>query len=304
MESNIAWEAVASALLEACDKAATVLDRSSRFVLANRAFESLFGAERERLLGRSWLELCVLDQDFGVMNELLASIIEGSSRDWEGVIRTIDGRSIHVGLSLSRVGEGDTALVFLQVTRWLWLRAAAPPDFERDHHYEISATAPEFGKIRSFWSAGASAFGDSYTGHRCYEVLYGRTSPCESCPAERAHREGVPLTVARGDENSEDGRFRLITARPTGRGSVEISVRELDGSMISPLMQARVEAFARQSGLSAREYSVLELLLMGRSPDEIAKALEIAPRTAKFHQTNLLSKLGADSRHDLLRILV
>jgi DNA-binding CsgD family transcriptional regulator len=49
---------------------------------------------------------------------------------------------------------------------------------------------------------------------------------------------------------------------------------------------------------------VLDLLLLGRSLGEIATALQITPRTAKFHQANLLEKLGADSRFDLLRLFI
>jgi len=36
---------------------------------------------------------------------------------------------------------------------------------------------------------------------------------------------------------------------------------------------------------------------------DIAQQLGIAPRTVKFHQANVLQKLGADSRVDLLRVL-
>lgn len=54
--------------------------------------------------------------------------------------------------------------------------------------------------------------------------------------------------------------------------------------------------------LTAREREVLELLLMGREHDDVATVLGITPRTSKFHHANLLRKLGADSRLDLLRL--
>jgi DNA-binding CsgD family transcriptional regulator len=44
--------------------------------------------------------------------------------------------------------------------------------------------------------------------------------------------------------------------------------------------------------------------VLGRSLDEIARILGIAPRTVKFHQANVLQKLGADSRLDLMRLLL
>jgi DNA-binding response OmpR family regulator len=58
------------------------------------------------------------------------------------------------------------------------------------------------------------------------------------------------------------------------------------------------------AGLTAREREVLELLLLGRSHPEIAIVLEISERTSKFHQANVLRKLGAESRMDLLRLFV
>ena len=61
---------------------------------------------------------------------------------------------------------------------------------------------------------------------------------------------------------------------------------------------------AARRSLSKREREVVDLLLLGRSMEEIATALEISPRTAKFHQANLLRKLGAESRLDLLRLML
>jgi len=38
--------------------------------------------------------------------------------------------------------------------------------------------------------------------------------------------------------------------------------------------------------------------------EEIALVLAIKPRTVKFHQANLLAKLGAESRLDLFRLIL
>ena len=50
------------------------------------------------------------------------------------------------------------------------------------------------------------------------------------------------------------------------------------------------------SPLTARERQVLRLVAAGRSNKEIARELTITERTAKFHVTSLLTKLGADNR--------
>lgn len=70
------------------------------------------------------------------------------------------------------------------------------------------------------------------------------------------------------------------------------------GAEVDRRRAERIEA----AGLTAREREVLELLLLGRTHEDIAVALGISERTSKFHQANLLAKLGAESRMDLLRL--
>jgi DNA-binding CsgD family transcriptional regulator len=53
---------------------------------------------------------------------------------------------------------------------------------------------------------------------------------------------------------------------------------------------------AALAGLTPREREVLLLLAGGRTDREIAEALFISPRTVGGHVTNLLAKLGVDSR--------
>lgn len=70
------------------------------------------------------------------------------------------------------------------------------------------------------------------------------------------------------------------------------------------LLRAQLAQLATAAGLTSREKEVLDLLVLGRNSAEIGKVLGISARTAKFHQARLLSKLGADSRIDLLRLLL
>ncbi len=73
---------------------------------------------------------------------------------------------------------------------------------------------------------------------------------------------------------------------------------------IESLMRRRVDELAAEMHLSTREREVLDLLLIGRSNEEIGIVLNISPRTAKFHQANILQKLGVDSRHELMRLFL
>jgi FixJ family two-component response regulator len=61
------------------------------------------------------------------------------------------------------------------------------------------------------------------------------------------------------------------------------------------------DSFAQHvSTLTAREKEVLEHMLAGRTSKEIARALEISPRTAEAHRRNLLHKFGAGSAVELV----
>jgi DNA-binding NarL/FixJ family response regulator len=51
-----------------------------------------------------------------------------------------------------------------------------------------------------------------------------------------------------------------------------------------------------EAGLTPREVEVLRLLVAGQSNPQIAESLFISPRTATTHVTNILAKLGVDSR--------
>ena len=68
------------------------------------------------------------------------------------------------------------------------------------------------------------------------------------------------------------------------------------------LIRAHRDRMIAAAGLSEREVEVLNLLLLGRAHGDIATALEISERTSRFHQGNILRKLGAESRFDLQRL--
>jgi DNA-binding NarL/FixJ family response regulator len=72
----------------------------------------------------------------------------------------------------------------------------------------------------------------------------------------------------------------------------------------SPGTPSRRDYLVEQARLTEREREVLDLLLLGRTHEDIAELLGISERTSKFHQTNLLAKLGAESRLDLMRLFL
>jgi DNA-binding NarL/FixJ family response regulator len=78
-------------------------------------------------------------------------------------------------------------------------------------------------------------------------------------------------------------------------------------SYLAPRVAARLVSHvgAPRGGrplLSAREREVLRLVADGQSNKQIARALGIAERTAKFHVTSLFQKLGADNRAQVVAL--
>lgn len=77
------------------------------------------------------------------------------------------------------------------------------------------------------------------------------------------------------------------------------------GTTLAPSIAARLVAGVsgdRPEPLTPRELEVLQLMGQGRSNNEIAAALGTAPRTAKVHVQNILSKLHATNRTEAVSI--
>ena len=70
----------------------------------------------------------------------------------------------------------------------------------------------------------------------------------------------------------------------------------------SEIRRLTIEARNKLATLSSREGEVLEGLTGGASNKEIARMLSISPRTVEIHRANMMSKLGARSAADAVRI--
>lgn len=65
-----------------------------------------------------------------------------------------------------------------------------------------------------------------------------------------------------------------------------------------------VEARGRIARLSPREREVLDWLTEGTSNKEIARELEISPRTVEIHRANMMGKLGASHVSQAVRLRI
>jgi DNA-binding NarL/FixJ family response regulator len=120
--------------------------------------------------------------------------------------------------------------------------------------------------------------------------------------AEGLGPEGVTTVVSR--QTKGNTYFEVVSARRLSGSEIAVTRWSVDGALMSALVAARIREMSTSAKLSPREVEVLGLLLLGRSVGDIAKELHIVVRTAKYHQRNILSKVGAESRFDLCRLLL
>lgn len=97
----------------------------------------------------------------------------------------------------------------------------------------------------------------------------------------------------------------LLKGAPREEIFKAVRVASQGGSLIQPVVASKLlQHVANNSdvlpALTPREREVLDLLSQGKSNKEIAVALSITQRTAKFHVSAILRKLGAGNRTEAL----
>lgn len=94
----------------------------------------------------------------------------------------------------------------------------------------------------------------------------------------------------------------LLKGAPRAEIFAAIRTVSAGGALIPPVIASKLLRQVREDGLTAREKEVLELVAAGLSNGEIAGRLFISERTAKFHVSSILSKLGAKNRTQAVRV--
>ncbi|HWA97134.1 MAG TPA: response regulator [Pirellulales bacterium] len=94
-------------------------------------------------------------------------------------------------------------------------------------------------------------------------------------------------------------------------GAVDVFEKPLDGyallERVRPIIEREMasrekSAFSnRAATLSDRQREIMALLLLGKRTKEIARDLNISPKTVEKHRANVLSKMQAESVIDLMR---
>jgi PAS domain S-box-containing protein len=296
------WPLLAALLADRSDKPLVLLDRHARVRLFTRAMEEASGWSRHELEGRSWAELLAPPGAEAATRRWLEDALGGLLRRHECEIVTRRGSRLRLILEMALVGRARKQGLLIAVTSVQapvleTLRAAVA-----DYSYEVSAAPDDFGRLArighpdSFDSSAPDGL------RRCYEAFHQRQVPCPDCPMLRGVDEPWPRTVVRRHAGRHE-RFEVITARPLDASSVRVTVRYLEPPVVAGIREAKIAALADRARLTEREREILSMLLSGRSFEDIGGQLALSPRTVKFHQANILQKLGADSRSDLIRLL-
>jgi DNA-binding NarL/FixJ family response regulator len=99
----------------------------------------------------------------------------------------------------------------------------------------------------------------------------------------------------------------LLKGAPRDELFKAIRVARQGGSLLQPLVASRLlHHVANETevlpALTPRETEVLKLLAQGKTNKEIAQALVVTERTAKFHVSSILDKLGAGNRTEAVTL--
>lgn len=261
-----------AAVLERVGDPAYVLDRGS-IVLSNAPGARLLGCSREELIGRKWSDVCP-EGEASAEVELLGS------RGRVAVSLDVEPLSSRRALVVAHLREAGGS-------RW------------GGRDVEISTLPSELGVITAHSHEGEP--GQKLVGKRCYDALFGRDRPCEGCSALSLARPGAPPSLACVVQ--PDDRTYVVFGRRAAEDRARLTVYEAPSELLPLLLRSKLAKLGDDANLSPREREVLSLLMLGRSLAEIGAALGITVRTAKYHQANVLAKIGADSRLDLLRLV-
>ncbi len=295
----INWRTLACFLAEAAGHPLLLVDRCGVVRCVSPAASEALGWSREDLEDRDVGEAlappgraeCLRSW---VQQALVETVLRHACEVMSG-----DGRRLEISLDARPVGAERERCVVVAIRSVREVTAEARSRAYGELSYEVSLNPAEFGRLVRPPEAGPRAFG--VAAKPCHEVVYGLSSPCIDCPVRAPEGDPWPRVVVRRAAGSTE--YRLVRAHRVSPDLALVTVNMLPEASVSALNEAKIRHLAEQAGLTERERGVLAWLLLGRSLDEIAVSLGISARTVKFHQQNILNKLGADSRVDLIRLV-
>jgi DNA-binding CsgD family transcriptional regulator/PAS domain-containing protein len=293
------WEPIASHLDGR--RPALIVDGGGRVRFMNAPMEKLLGRRVDEMSTTRWLALCVQPGGSSAVKHLLGAGFRGEATGGDLPLVTREGRRItmHAELSRETRGRRRALVVVSQGVQEVEDGANGPGDC----WCEVARGEHGGGIVTLVRFLDPDRDGLAFVGRPVEELL----DQLSCGPAMRwvgevlADHATVASEVLLPEADSE---FRVVTAESVDEATVRVKIQYLPMRVLPELVDAKAARTAGDGALSERERQVLTLLLRGRGVEDIATMLEIAPRTVKFHQANVLQKLGADSRLDLLRVIL
>ncbi len=286
MKPMLDWMPAASLLAEVVGRPVFVVDRHGRVCLSNAQMAKLLGWTRAELAGRPLGDF--IDDD-ALHGDQLARAVDAGRRRWSLTLRARGGEARDAVMTAWRLEDDPTGIVCVVESA---SSETAPPVVPR--WLEVVLAGQEAGTI-----VGGD---DALAGEPCFRAVLGEARACAHCPVLGEALEGRDTTT--GAVVAANGRIVVVLGRRTGDGRAEVQHRWLDAGTAGRLVEGQVDALSVRHQLSDREQQVLHALLRGASIQDIAAQLHISPRTVKFHQGNVLGKLGLRSRLELPLLLL
>ena len=275
-----------------------LLDADGRVLGMNDAFADLVGTTVDAAVHEPFARVC-RSPDPVALHALLTRALTGPITSGRVAARVIAGpatapRDLLLTVELQPMRVGAVAGTILAVTSWCRDDEGTMPCLG-DVTYAISLRP--FGVLRWVRRPDDGATPD-LVGKPCFRALFQRDEPCAHCPLRAPSRADRTAGFIAGGPAS-DGQPYMVMASHLDSTTALVSAAVVNRSQVRGLVRMETDRRADEAGLTGREREVLDLLLEGRSAPDIADALRIAVSTAKFHQSNVLRKLGVGSRADL-----
>jgi DNA-binding CsgD family transcriptional regulator len=294
------WESIATQLSHEPQPALAV-DAGGRVRVVNAPLERLVSRRLEDLSNKRWLASCVPPSGWAGVKRLFDAGLRGETNGGDVPLVTRAGQRLTMRAELSRATHGRSRALIV-VGRGL--RESEPHTAAAgDCWCLISRGASRAAGVIDLRFLDPSRDAAPFVGNPASELL-------DSLSLGDALGSVESVVAMRATETSSvvmpevDDAFRVVTTRAVDEESAVLTIRCIDAGLLPAMVDAKAARIAGAGALSERERQVLILLLRGHGVQDVASMLEIAPRTVKFHQSNVLQKLGADSRIDLLRVVL
>ncbi|MBS1122904.1 MAG: narP1 [Deltaproteobacteria bacterium] len=298
------WGAIASILAERSDRPIVLLDKQGKIRLFNRAMEQVLGWTRFQIEGKPWADTCAPSDQQASSRRWITEALRGSLRSYETIGVTSTDERIAFRFEFSLIGRGSAQGLLITATQAIAVQSVIGPLEGQDLEYEVATNETNFGTLSQIAARGEFLRLPQHDA-RCFMVIHGVAQPCENCPLLLGDDSPWPrISVKhRGSSGDAPKFYEVKTAEKLNDAQARVRIQLLPEQALDAIHAAKVDQLAACAALSPREREVLSYLLLGRNVDDIAHCIGIAVRTVKYHQANVLAKLGADSRADLMRLL-